>query len=114
MRGEAHADAFANPLLPQDAAAAVKLADEPGPGELADAAEASDRMPGGMEATPGVAPEIATHDSKSFASLSEMSPEEQAVQGLEHTGSGGQPDDEADVAAAAEGRTVAPEPDDAV
>jgi N utilization substance protein A len=109
-RGEAHADAFANPLLPQTATAAVKM-----DGDEDTAANAgADRMPGGMEAVPGMAPEVVTHDSKSFATLSEMSPEEQAVQGLERTDSEGNPDDEMDVAALAEGRTVPPVGDDAV
>jgi N utilization substance protein A len=106
-----HADAFANPLLPQNAAAAVKMDDD----DAAADANDPDRMVGGMESVPGSAAEIVTHDSKSFATADELSPEEQAVHGVELTTSDGLPDDDADTAAAlAEGRTVPPESDDAV
>ena len=114
LRGEAHADAFASPMLPQDAAAAVRLADEAGPGEEAGDGESPDRMPGGMEATEGGAPEVTTHDEKTFATASELSPEEQAVQGEERTTSEGEPQNQGETAAEDEGRTVAPVNDDAV
>jgi N utilization substance protein A len=107
--GEAHAEAFANPLLPQNAAAAVKMDDDDATAGSTD----PDRMPGGMEHVPGSAPEIVTHDSKTFASADEMSVEEQAIQGMESTTSEGLPDDEGNVAALSEGRMVPPVGDDA-
>ena len=114
LRGEAHADAFANPLLPQNAAAAVKMTDD------ADATDAvpedpdAERTPGGMEAATGGSPETVTHDEKSFATASELSPEEQAVQGEIRTTSEGEPENEAETAALADGHTVPAVGDDSI
>jgi len=60
-------------------------------------------MPGAMEATEGIASEITTHDEKAMAEASELSPEEQAISGLQTQ----EPDpirDENDDAAALAGR----------
>jgi len=113
------AEAFANPLLPRHASAS-------GEDELAAAAaaaEASDEtapaaMPGAMEATEGIAPEIATHREEPLASGEELSPEERAIQAP----GGDQPmvdpnadgdrkeyaDEDTDTAALAEGRVEPP------
>jgi N utilization substance protein A len=101
--------AFANPLLPQNAVAAVKD-DDTAPDE------SPDRMHGALEATEGGAPEIITHDSSSIAAEGELSPEEEAI----HPVSGVQPDAERerkdlndeneDAAALAEGRLDPPAP----
>ncbi len=113
--GEAHAQAFANPLLPQVPGAMVKGAEDAGPGEeAAGDGSSDDRMLGSMEAGGGGSPETVTHDSKTFAAMAELSPEEQAVEGVERTTDEGLPDDDADaVAALAEGRTDPPVGDDA-
>jgi N utilization substance protein A len=68
------AEAFANPLLPQNAAAAVTT------DEVADAnGNPGDRMPSADEASEGGAPETQTHKLSALGDASEMSPEEQAM-----------------------------------
>ncbi len=114
LRGEAHADAFASPQLPHNAAAAVKMADDADAADVTPGAAEADRMAGGMEATEGGSPETVTHDAKSFAGADELSPEEQAVQGEERTTSEGDPENEGETAALAAGQTVPPVGDDAV
>jgi len=107
--------AFANPLLPQTAAAAVTTEESVTAGDEA----ASDRMPGAMEATEGTAPELTTHSESAFGgggSDSDLSPEEQAVQGVvpgSESGSqaadvDGGDDEGAETAALAEGRMAPP------
>jgi N utilization substance protein A len=97
------ADAGVNPLL-----ASIKVPEE------AEAATAGDgensHMPGAMEATEGIAPEITTHDEKAFTDQSELSPEEQAISGIPESAAPQQPvsDESEDNAALAEGRTEPP------
>ncbi|MDB5174067.1 MAG: nusA [Phycisphaerales bacterium] len=84
--------------------------DESGP---ADADATGTVVPGAMEATEGAAPEVTTHDERTFATTSELSPEEQAIQGVTTTDDGDQekkeyPDDTDDTAALAEGRLDPP------
>jgi N utilization substance protein A len=68
------AEAFANPLLPQNAAAAVTT------DEVADAnGNPADRMPSADESSEGGAPETQTHKIETLGEESEMSPEEQAM-----------------------------------
>ncbi len=112
LRGEAHADAFATPQLPHNAAAAVKMADDADAADVV--ADDGDRTPAAMEAGGGGSPETVTHDEKTFATASELSPEEQAVQGVGRTTSEGEPENEGETAALAEGQTVPPVGDDAV
>ena len=104
------AEAFANPLLPQTPQAAVTTEDS-----ATDADEPGDTLPGAMEATDGLAPEVTTHNADSFATQDELSPEEKAITGIEVPG----PDDEqrkeftdedSDTAALAEGRAEPPPP----
>jgi N utilization substance protein A len=95
------ADAGVNPLLNPIAA----------PVEAAEGSEDGngDRMPGALEATEGMAPEITTHDSKSLADSSELSPEEQAISGVNTDNGKQEIEDETDQSAAlAEGRTEPP------
>jgi len=69
--------AFANPLLPQgDRPPTVEEEVEEG----RDPDQSASTMPGAMEATEGVAPEIGTHSNDTFADGSELSPEERAIQ----------------------------------
>jgi N utilization substance protein A len=102
-------EAFANPLLPQNAAAAVQ-GDETAPEPT------NDRMPAALEASEGGAPEIITHDSKSIASAGELSPEEEAVHPVSGVQSQGERerkdlnDETEDAAALAEGRVDPPAP----
>jgi N utilization substance protein A len=78
----ASAQAFANPLLPQTPETIVKQEDENG--DLGDRDLATDsRTPDAMEATDGIAPELVTHAARSFAQGGELSPEEQAISGVE-------------------------------
>ena len=68
-------------------------------------------MPGAMEASPGGAPEIMVHkESADRDSDEELSPEEQAVQGVNGDNDQRKPleDENADAAALAEGRTPPP------
>jgi N utilization substance protein A len=92
--------AFANPLLQQVPLSAEEPVAEPaGDGTL----------PGALEATEGAAPELTTHDAREIAAVGELSPEEQAIQGVEIT-----PDQEkvtedgAEVAPLAEGSELPP------
>jgi N utilization substance protein A len=107
--------AFANPLLPQGGPSDATAGDgSPDAAEPADAEE-NDRMPGAMEATEGMSPEVATHDSSPFASADELSVEEEAMQGIVMTGPGDDQrkefaDEDADTAALAEGRAEPPPP----
>jgi transcription termination/antitermination protein NusA len=69
--------AFANPLLPQgDRSPTVEEEVEEG----RDPDQSASTMPGAMEATEGVAPEIGTHSNDAFADSNELSPEERAIQ----------------------------------
>jgi hypothetical protein len=76
-------------------------------------------MPGAMEATEGVAPELVTHSEDALSgSRDEMSPEEQAVHAPGSNGAGEDEtadadrkdyaDEETDTAALAEGRAEPP------
>jgi N utilization substance protein A len=71
---KAAASAGVNPLLGGAAA------DVPDDDDNTD--DNADKMPGGMEATAGQAPEIGTHAIVTGADADELSPEEQAVSGL--------------------------------
>jgi hypothetical protein len=118
--------AFANPLLPQTPAAEV-AGEGAGAGEAAGAGEGEEaadsgetpggEMPGAMEATEGIAPEIATHKVEPLASSDELSPEERAIQApggdQQLVPDGDQArkeyaDEDADTAALAEGRAEPP------
>jgi N utilization substance protein A len=72
--------AFANPLLPQNAAAAVKEEEQ-----VADDDPAHDKLPGSLEAGGGGSPETVTHKENMQFGSGELSPEEQAIQGIERT-----------------------------
>jgi N utilization substance protein A len=68
--------AFATPMLPQTAEAAVKTEDAITPGDD----NAGGRLPGALEATEGIAPELTTHSESLIGGRSdELSPEEQAI-----------------------------------
>ena len=97
----ASADSGVNPLLaPQPAL--------PEESEAASGGEGS-RMPGALDATEGMAPEITTHDAKSLTDASELSTEEQAISGVVNGGGPEQlPDESDDNAALAEGRAEPP------
>ena len=96
-----------NPLLGGAAPArAEAVADEE------EAAESNgDRLPGGMEATDGQAPEIGTHAVLSGADRSELSPEEQAISGLADNSTDGPKivdDEDAETAGLADGSVEPP------
>src|SRR3954470_14684179 len=107
--------AFANPLLPQTGEAAVKT-EEPVTAGAADGD--GDRLPSAMEATDGIAPELTTHSEAMLQPLNELSPEEQAIQGMMPGSESGDQasedagrdyaDEEGDTAALAEGRAMPP------
>lgn len=105
MRG-VNGVAFANPLLPQNAAAAVKEE------EVLVEDDAHDRLPGSLEAGGGGSPETVTHKASQFGS-GDMSPEEQAIQGIDRVGNENDRDlrdDEAsETARLADGSLEAPE-----
>jgi hypothetical protein len=109
MDGRASAEAFANPLLPQGPNAVVKSEDENG--DIGEPTPDSERMPSALEATNGVAPELVTHNANSFASEDDLSPEEQAMSGIE-VAPADEPerddDESTEAAALAEGRSVPP------
>jgi hypothetical protein len=71
--------AFANPLLPQGGAEQPPTVEEELRDER-DPEQAASTMPGAMEATEGVAPEIGTHSNDALAGSDELSPEERAIQ----------------------------------
>src|SRR3989440_2245927 len=101
--------AFANPLLPQTAEAAVTTEETAATPE-----ESADRMPGAMESTEGAAPEVVTHGESALAG-EELSPEERAVQGVDVQEPADETrkdyaDEDADTAALAEGRVAPPAP----
>jgi N utilization substance protein A len=104
------AQAFANPLLPQNAAAAVINGED----ESTMAADASaDRVPSAMEAADGGAPETMVHDESILVGDGdELSPEEQAISGVVHVpgddGSQDSDDENENEAALAEGRAAPP------
>jgi len=108
--------AFANPLLPQGGAERPPTVEEE-IREGRDSDQSAGTMPGAMEATEGVAPEIGTHSNDAFADGNDLSPEERAIQA---PGGDGQLvpdgdldrkdgiDEETDTAALAEGRLDPP------
>ena len=103
--------AFANPLLPQTADAAVKTEESITP---APADEAGERLPLAMEATEGIAPELTTHKEGIFGAGGELSPEEEAIQGAAGGSSPASEDEDDDTAALAEGRMSPPASGDSV
>jgi N utilization substance protein A len=81
--------------------------------ETSSGVETTGNMPGALEASDGAAPEITVHKESSLNGAEDLSPEEQAIQGVESNGNGGgEPlspgDEESDVAALAEGRASPP------
>jgi N utilization substance protein A len=101
--------AFANPPLPE--ASAVPQAGEPVALAAADETDGSNRMPGAMEAAEGGAPEVMVHKSEPLSSSDDLSPEEQAMQGMEGADNGDRKeldDEDGDTAALAEGRAQPP------
>jgi N utilization substance protein A len=102
-RGVAGA-AFTNPLL-QGMGAGSALAGEEN-GETAEAA--SDHVPGMMESAEGGAPEVVVHDQAAITNGDELSPEEEAIQGIDQSAGSVHEDDEQDTAGLAEGRTQPP------
>jgi N utilization substance protein A len=104
------AEAFASPMLPQTPDAVVRTEEAITPGS---SEEAGDRLPLAMEATEGIAPELTTHKESALAGADDMSPEEQAIQGIVPGDDSGEvhrefADDDADTAALAEGRALPP------
>jgi hypothetical protein len=94
--------AFGNPPLPVPGVpstneAASEAADLLGGGGETPA-ENGDRMPGALEATEGMAPEITTHHESALLGGGELSPEEQAIQGVTAEGAveRGAPDEDGD------------------
>lgn len=79
-RGGVSASALANPLLAGSLIAGELAGNEPAAEEET---EAENGTPGAMESAAGGAPETIVHDEKSFSSMDELSPEEQAVHGAE-------------------------------
>jgi N utilization substance protein A len=78
-------EAFANPLMPvagvpssTDATTADELL-----AAVTNVDENGDRLPGALEATEGIAPELTTHAEAALAGDGELSPEEEAIQGVE-------------------------------
>jgi transcription termination/antitermination protein NusA len=69
--------AFANPLLQQ-----APLSEE---SVAAEALGTDSQMPGALQATEGVAPEIGTHAESAIGSGSDLSPEESAIHGVDPT-----------------------------
>jgi N utilization substance protein A len=77
-------------------------------------ASTGDRMPGAMEASEGGAPEVTVHKQAALASGEELSPEEQAVQGIAVDRNADQDrkehvDEDTDTAQLAEGRAMPPQ-----
>src|SRR5438270_111514 len=78
---------------------------------LIHAGDTTGGMPGALESSEGGAPEVTVHTTEAIAEGDELSPEEQAIQGVTVTRSGDPnrpPDEESDVAALAEGRSQPP------
>ncbi len=99
-RVTASAGSGLNPLLNPTAVSAEAEVAEDGD---------SSRMPGALEATEGTAPEITTHDEKAITDSSDLSPEEQAISGMQSEHQPEQiPDENEESAALAEGRTEPP------
>ena len=66
-------------------------------------------MPGALESSDGGSPETTTHDEKTNADASELSPEEQAISGLQSDAQPDPiPDENEETAALAEGRAEPP------
>jgi hypothetical protein len=106
------AEAFASPMMPQTPDAIVRTEEVITPGT---SDETGDRLPLAMEATDGIAPELTTHKESALAGGDDLSPEEQAIQGIVPGDESGEvhrefADDDADTAALAEGRAVPPAP----
>jgi len=79
------------------------------PESAEEAAEGSDRTPDALEASAGAAPEVTVHSASLSSDSDDLSPEEQAIQGVEVRQDGNAAtDEEADAAALAEGRTEPP------
>jgi N utilization substance protein A len=99
--------AFANPLLPQSAAAAVKEEEV----VTADGDSAHDKLPGSLEAGGGGSAETVTHKEVSQVGFGELSPEEQAVQGVSRQSEQQdvRDDDESETERLADGTLEAPE-----
>jgi N utilization substance protein A len=109
--------AFANPLLPQGNGADMPPTVEEEIAGDRDNGESGNTLPGALEATEGVAPEIGTHSADALAGSDELSPEERAIQrpgGEEQLVPDGDQDrkdnidEETDTAALAEGRLEPP------
>jgi N utilization substance protein A len=84
----------------------VAAADEP-----ATAGDDTGRMPGALEATEGGSPEVTVHKASAPVEGDELSPEEEAVQGIVDESAatpGPRQDENEEVAALAEGRTEPP------
>ncbi len=103
--------AFANPLLQQNTEAAVTTE------EFASATpdDNADRMPGALEATDGASPEIVTHKEEAVATGDDLSPEEQAISGIDVNPESDPDrkeyaDEDSETAALAEGRLAPPAP----
>ncbi len=97
-----------------NAVATEAVAPTGGDAEPTGAPETSSEMPEPLESSDGGAPEIMVHKESTLLAAEDLSPEEEAIQGLHATG-GGEPtkpnDDESDdVAALAEGRAQPPGP----
>jgi N utilization substance protein A len=100
------ADSLARAKASAQASSQAALAALAGAGTEPAEAEASDSMPAAMEAAPG-APETTVHAEGTRASGDELSPEEQAVQGLQRVEGKSVAEDET-TAALAEGRMDPP------
>src|SRR5688572_29086883 len=102
--------AFGNLPLPQTPDAVVKT-EEPVVADGDSAAEG--KLPGALEATEGLAPEITTHKVEALAGGEELAPEERAMQGLGVPDEADEDrkdfaDEDSDTAALAEGRMDPP------
>jgi N utilization substance protein A len=81
--------------------------------ELTSAGSTGGVMPDAMQTVDGAAPEIVVHDERAVGNSADLSPEEQAIQGLSDTPSADAeqkeyPDEDSDVPALAEGRLAPP------
>jgi N utilization substance protein A len=76
--------------------------------------DAGSRRPGAFDAADGAAPEVTVHKASGVSSGDELSPEEEAVQGIADDGnavSAPKQDENEEIAALAEGRTAPPSGD---